>query len=355
MARRLVPTGICWCGCETKVDLGSFFAQGHDKKGEAKVIKEVFGSVPAFMAAFGYAPGGNERLATDWTDCATQLAGLPQATTFKIEYVNPEDPSGPFKRTTARVTFNGEVDLSEGGVTFAVHRGVQSSITIPFSDIACVYKDGTWIVRIFGSLVVEHGQFGDAVRYVARPRGMGGSGEHERRNMKLTEFDRLILINALSMRRALQQGDAREMERQIEILRGGYELFYEDVSSFHGLRPTVPMEHCKFVVNVLQVYRFIEHYKQRNPRDTEFARMPGSYFEGFDGNDEFEGACMSLTRFIIQTQDKFIEQRPYAPECDEWNSHSPRAGTYRRMIAKWNDIGRPTELSREQAISIISA
>ncbi len=36
--------------------LGSFFAPGHDKKAEARVIVEVFGDVAHFVAAFGYAP-----------------------------------------------------------------------------------------------------------------------------------------------------------------------------------------------------------------------------------------------------------------------------------------------------------
>ncbi len=54
--KRLVPTGVCWCGCATEIDLGSFFAPGHDKRAEARIITEVFGSVAHFVAAFGYAP-----------------------------------------------------------------------------------------------------------------------------------------------------------------------------------------------------------------------------------------------------------------------------------------------------------
>lgn len=53
---RLLPTGRCWCGCGAEVDLGSFFAAGHDKRAEARVIMEIFGGVPQFLAAFGRAP-----------------------------------------------------------------------------------------------------------------------------------------------------------------------------------------------------------------------------------------------------------------------------------------------------------
>jgi hypothetical protein len=36
---------------------GSFFAPGHDKRAQAAVITEFFGSIPEFLAAFGRAPG----------------------------------------------------------------------------------------------------------------------------------------------------------------------------------------------------------------------------------------------------------------------------------------------------------
>jgi hypothetical protein len=36
--------------------LGSFFAPGHDKRAESKLIAEVFGDVAHFLAAFGRAP-----------------------------------------------------------------------------------------------------------------------------------------------------------------------------------------------------------------------------------------------------------------------------------------------------------
>ena len=64
MIKRLIPTGVCWCGCGQELEkLGSFFAQGHDKVAESRVIREVFGSVPHFLVAFGYAPNDAGRVA----------------------------------------------------------------------------------------------------------------------------------------------------------------------------------------------------------------------------------------------------------------------------------------------------
>jgi hypothetical protein len=54
MNKRLLPTGICWCGCGGETGIGSFFLQGHDKRAEAYVHAVEYGSVAGFLAAHGY-------------------------------------------------------------------------------------------------------------------------------------------------------------------------------------------------------------------------------------------------------------------------------------------------------------
>ena len=56
--QRLLPTGECWCGCGAEIGIGSFFASGHDKVAESRVIREQYGSVADFVAAHGYQPAG---------------------------------------------------------------------------------------------------------------------------------------------------------------------------------------------------------------------------------------------------------------------------------------------------------
>lgn len=58
--RRLLPTGDCWCGCGTETPIGSFFASGHDKVAESAVIVTHYGSVPEFLVAHGFGPGGKK-------------------------------------------------------------------------------------------------------------------------------------------------------------------------------------------------------------------------------------------------------------------------------------------------------
>ena len=55
---RLIPTGICWCGCGEDVGLGSFFAPGHDKFATGVVIKQCYGSVAEFLVRHGFGPEG---------------------------------------------------------------------------------------------------------------------------------------------------------------------------------------------------------------------------------------------------------------------------------------------------------
>jgi hypothetical protein len=57
-ARRLLPTGECWCGCGTETPIGSFFAAGHDKVAESAVILVKYGGVAAFLREHGFGPGG---------------------------------------------------------------------------------------------------------------------------------------------------------------------------------------------------------------------------------------------------------------------------------------------------------
>jgi hypothetical protein len=59
---RLLPTGECWCGCGSEVGLGSFFAQGHDKRAEGLLIKLHYGSVAGFLSEHGYQQPGGKNL-----------------------------------------------------------------------------------------------------------------------------------------------------------------------------------------------------------------------------------------------------------------------------------------------------
>jgi hypothetical protein len=54
---RLIPTGNCWCGCSTTVNIGSFFARGHDKVAEAALLAVRYeSSVARLLDHHGFGP-----------------------------------------------------------------------------------------------------------------------------------------------------------------------------------------------------------------------------------------------------------------------------------------------------------
>jgi hypothetical protein len=56
---RQIPTGECWCGCGVETSLGAFFAPGHDKTAESRVIADCYGTVANFLWAHAYHPSGS--------------------------------------------------------------------------------------------------------------------------------------------------------------------------------------------------------------------------------------------------------------------------------------------------------
>lgn len=72
---RLIPTGVCWCGCGRQVGLGSFFAQGHDKVAEGALLAARYGgSVAQLLHAHGYGAGHSVTAAAvsegAWDECS---------------------------------------------------------------------------------------------------------------------------------------------------------------------------------------------------------------------------------------------------------------------------------------------
>jgi hypothetical protein len=152
MAKRLLPTGTCWCGCGAQTDLGSFFAPGHDKRAEGRVIMEVFGGVPQFLSAFGYGPNGSAASSAGGMDVALGVLRYAQGrSTVAVEYTDPENPFGPLKRTD-RSIHPVPTDLAEASVLFTKNVGGPSwaQFGVPFVDLVALYQDTCPVVRVAG-------------------------------------------------------------------------------------------------------------------------------------------------------------------------------------------------------------
>jgi hypothetical protein len=105
---RVFPTGKCFCGCGEATEGTSYFMPGHDKKAEAKVVKEVYGGVIEFLAAHGYGPEGRDPSAA--SSKGTDMKGLSLLTNWSkqddfghhthvaLESLNMEDRGGARQR-----------------------------------------------------------------------------------------------------------------------------------------------------------------------------------------------------------------------------------------------------------------
>lgn len=63
-APEVEPTGWCFCGCGEQTAQGKFFVITHDRKAEARIIRERYGNIAGFIAAHGY-PAGAEASTPD--------------------------------------------------------------------------------------------------------------------------------------------------------------------------------------------------------------------------------------------------------------------------------------------------
>jgi len=158
LASRLLPTGNCWCGCNQPLDMGSFFAPGHDKRAEAKLIMELFGGVPQFLVAFGRGPADVVGTDATWVGAAMKLAGMTHGARayMTLEYPSLNDRSGRLVRTDRPGSVKLQsAEAADAQAVFEVaipDRG-PSILFIPFLDIVGVYGgQNATVVRIAGSL-----------------------------------------------------------------------------------------------------------------------------------------------------------------------------------------------------------
>ena len=52
--RAVTPTGKCWCGCGEATEPEAFFLPGHDRKAEAALVKDEYGSLAEMLDAHGW-------------------------------------------------------------------------------------------------------------------------------------------------------------------------------------------------------------------------------------------------------------------------------------------------------------
>jgi uncharacterized protein YfbU (UPF0304 family) len=168
--------------------------------------------------------------------------------------------------------------------------------------------------------------------------------------MELSKKDRVFLINQYEILKRLD-GENSYYTELIEILKHGYEIFYNEID--RGVSDDMPLEKCEFVLDLLNIYGYVEGYKASHPDDKDINDHLSSYFHGFDGNTEAE--YLTFTRFLIHKQGKFPEQLKYKQKTDDFNSHVSVLDRYNKMIEKWKKMGKVHIITKENLLEILNA
>jgi len=146
--------------------------------------------------------------------------------------------------------------------------------------------------------------------------------------MKLDRYQRLSLYNQLKILKSVENTD--EYDIWIQILHEGFEYNYDDL--FDWLHEPTSKDISEFVIEVLDMFRWIEHYKRDNPSDIEICGNYNSSFRGFDGNHE--GKYCGYANFLIKDKGLWEESKNGIA-----NSHSPMVDIYYKMLTVFKPNG----------------
>lgn len=162
--------------------------------------------------------------------------------------------------------------------------------------------------------------------------------------LQLTDTERLILANQYEILGSLKKDET--YTRLAEQLRDGHEWLYQQ--NFEYLSSNMSNEDAELVVTILGIYSDIkDSYAQL--ADKSGIETHQVEFPGFDGNNE--GELLRFSR-ALRESDRFVETLPEHGK----NSHMPTRDIYGRMIAKWDELGKPHfPLSKDQIVAVLAA
>ena len=163
--------------------------------------------------------------------------------------------------------------------------------------------------------------------------------------IELTDKERLFLANQHEILSHLDADNSDYHLKLAEQLRDGHKWLYSQ--SFDNFSENLPDDDAELVLNILQIYEMIQDAYD-GLSDKSLISEHQIKFPGFDGNNEteFMGFVDALEKFHRFTD---VIQNGHR------NSHSAKVHVYERMIAKWQEFGKPYTLTKEQLIEILEA
>lgn len=162
--------------------------------------------------------------------------------------------------------------------------------------------------------------------------------------LNLTDTERLILANQYQILARLEQDDS--YETLSENLRDGHAWLYNQTLNM-ALSEELSDEDANYVVEILDIYDTIKS-SYENSTDKSGIPAHAVEFPGFDGNNEGRFLRFSIA---LRKDNRFED---VVPERGK-NSHMTTTPRYRKLIEKYEQMGKPNyPLSKEQILELVS-
>ncbi|WEA46827.1 YfbU family protein [Priestia aryabhattai] len=171
--------------------------------------------------------------------------------------------------------------------------------------------------------------------------------------MKLSRVERLIISNQFKILEKLYPEEKEYYEVDRKAIEEGYEIHYEEIIGNVISEDELSEEAAREVLNILSMYRAItfSYKKLTEEEKLEIDKKYDVKFEGFDANDPEEIKLLMYTRYFIIDKDRF-QELVYNAEYPDFNSHSPKLDTYRKMLTLFKSYNN-SNLSKEQIIKLL--
>jgi len=166
-------------------------------------------------------------------------------------------------------------------------------------------------------------------------------------DITLTPYQRLNLYNQYTILEQLSliqdnESEAKFYAKLAKIAFEGYSHDYYEITDI--IQEELPFATASFVWDVLDMYS--EIYTSYNKIENPIISFESIKFRGFDGNNEAD--LMAYCGFIVNDLGRYTEFKG-----GDFNSHAPRVHKYSEMLQKWNEWGKPYNMSEEQINSLL--
>ena len=172
----------------------------------------------------------------------------------------------------------------------------------------------------------------------------------------LSMKERLILANQYEILSRLSQDEdeKQHFENIREAFSSGYTRYY-DLATEH-FSEEVSNEECKFVVDVLDLYRDLYYSREHTQEIKDAIEEREVLFKGFDLNDNIESKYYSFYSFLVNNLGRYqeINELMEAGKIEDFNSHGfgPTMEQLKEMILKREEIRNRDEFHRHDYLTL---